>query len=223
MAAPRASDDADVQANYATQFALIEALGTSVRSVSLTDWPEYRGNVAALVEEFSSAAVSLAADFYEEIRLREVGAPFRAPTIPIMDAGRVEAYLQATAADMLDTIDTMAAEIERQVEGAAQFLAADSASDELFAAIEADAEARGWARVTRPAACAFCLMLATRGAVYTSESTANFRPHPKCRCSVEPLFGMSYEPPAHIRAAQALWRDTQNLNAFRRALDAERR
>lgn len=41
---------------------------------------------------------------------------------------------------------------------------------------------RGWVRVPEPGACAFCRMLATRGAVYT-ENSGNFRSHNRCRCT----------------------------------------
>jgi len=51
-------------------------------------------------------------------------------------------------------------------------------------AVEAARRGRGrWYRVTGPGACEFCLMLESRGAVY-SESTADFQAHDGCGCSV---------------------------------------
>lgn len=47
----------------------------------------------------------------------------------------------------------------------------------------------GWARVAEPGACDFCRMLATRGAVYTSEESASrtfggLKYHTRCKCRV---------------------------------------
>jgi len=49
---------------------------------------------------------------------------------------------------------------------------------------------RAWRRVPGPGACAFCLSLAGRGAVYTSERSARYdksgeRYHANCRCTVQ--------------------------------------
>jgi len=123
-----------------------------------------------------------------------------------------------------------------RVEAAAGKMVADVGRNELIEAIEADRQARGWARVTRPGACAFCLMLATRGAVYKDEGAAgrdsnvkfvgagSYKFHDHCRCTIQPLFGAIYEPPEHIREAKRLYREStkgegDKLNAFRRALE----
>lgn len=50
----------------------------------------------------------------------------------------------------------------------------------------------GWRRVPEAGACSFCLMLATRGAAYTSKATAEqtskaLRYHRNCRCRSEPV------------------------------------
>ena len=52
-----------------------------------------------------------------------------------------------------------------------------------------DARFDGWARVAEPGACDFCRMLATRGAVYTSEESASrtfggLKYHTRCKCRV---------------------------------------
>lgn len=43
----------------------------------------------------------------------------------------------------------------------------------------------GWARVTSPGACEFCLMLEDRGAVY-GEASVDFESHDHCGCTAEP-------------------------------------
>lgn len=47
-----------------------------------------------------------------------------------------------------------------------------------------------WMRVTGPSPCAFCAMLASRGAVYNTAASAGYgNPyHPYCHCHVQPMF-----------------------------------
>ncbi len=52
----------------------------------------------------------------------------------------------------------------------------------------ADPEAAGWQRVGDGDSCGFCLMLISRGAVYTSESV-KFGAHDWCNCQAGPSFG----------------------------------
>jgi hypothetical protein len=78
----------------------------------------------------------------------------------------------------------------------------------------------GWQRVASDNACAFCEMLAARGAVYSEES-ADFEAHDGCTCTVEPVWRREADPPAIVdlreeiatvtgglsgRAALAAWR-----------------
>ena len=50
-----------------------------------------------------------------------------------------------------------------------------------------DEDAIGWSRVTRPGACKFCTMVASRGAVFREE-TATFASHTNCHCAARPEF-----------------------------------
>jgi hypothetical protein len=100
--------------------------------------------------------------------------------------------------------DALASEVEQLVLNQARHAVIGSAA--------VDAEAKGWARVTKPGACYFCAMLASRGAVYHSRETADFRAHVAlpngtggtCRCQAEPVFN-HYEPTAQIRQWMADW------------------
>jgi hypothetical protein len=56
-----------------------------------------------------------------------------------------------------------------------------------------DREARGWGRVTAGNPCAFCAMLASRGPVY-SEDTSDFEAHDHCSCQGEPTYDGSDWP-----------------------------
>ena len=81
----------------------------------------------------------------------------------------------------------------------------------------------GYRRVTSGNACAFCSMLASRGAVY-SQRGASFEAHDGCSCSPEPVWDIGPEP-EEVTRLRKLWREStaglsgkDALNAFRRAL-----
>jgi hypothetical protein len=114
---------------------------------------------------------------------------------------------------------------------AADKLVMDQGRDTIINEVKSDPEAKGWARVPHPdesltGTCAFCLMLASRGAMYKSKASATFQAHDRCHCTPEPQFSRHYEPTATVRAAQKLWADsTKGLSgkearlAFRRAVE----
>lgn len=260
MATPRVSENPEVQAHYATQTGLTAALLAALRRL----WPSVDPRAsaasrkpavaasAAVVNHFSNASISLSADFYEAMRQDAgVTSRFTVPSIDPLTEQQAEAYLTTSINSFLAQVkidqkamraevDQKLAEIEQQfmlqVEAAAQKIVADAGRHEIIFATHADSEAHGWARVCKPGACAFCLMLAARGPVYRSKETASFRAHvPKdgrggfCQCIPEPLFGKHYEAPAQVRAAHALWLDSTAghsgkaaIRAFRRAVDAQR-
>lgn len=55
------------------------------------------------------------------------------------------------------------------------------------ASVRADAQSKGWRRVTSGDPCSFCSMLAGRGAVYGADSVT-FHAHDACGCSAEPVY-----------------------------------
>lgn len=258
MAAPQVSDNPEVNQHYATNVALTAALVASLRKlwpmINLADvpgsLPRYKTAVAAVVDKFAGAATSLSADHYEALRGSTIPGTFRAPIIDLPPVEKVQASLGWATSDLLVTggdpsihepapADTVTI-VQDKVEAVAQKVVMDAGRNELIAAIEADTKARGWARVTKPDACYFCRMLATRGAVYANQFTAGraankrftgdgeFKFHNNCHCTIEPLFGRHYEAPAHTRADMALWNKVTKglsgqdaINAFRRAIHAQ--
>ena len=246
---PPVSDNREVAAHYATQAGLSAGLFAALRklwpTLSPTElqqtFPHFLRGVTALVARFQEASISLSADHYEAMR-DAAGVPgrFSPPIIDPWAEEQIQAYIAKASEELLNGLlvdeiylADITAEIQAEVDAASQLLVMNAGRNELIAAIEADREAKGWARVTKPGACAFCLMLATRGAVYKSEKTASFRAHvPKngrggfCQCTVQPLFGTYFEAAAHIREAKALWNSSTDgvptedkLNEFRRALE----
>lgn len=97
---------------------------------------------------------------------------------------------------------------------ALQKLVADTGRQQMVDNVQADRKARGYAREARPTACWWCAMLATRGAAYGSAWSAGARTfegipynsyHAHCQCQVVPIF-QAYEPPAHVREWQDMWK-----------------
>ncbi|MFG2618036.1 hypothetical protein ACGFXC_10450 [Streptomyces sp. NPDC048507] len=85
----------------------------------------------------------------------------------------------------------------------------------------------GWRRVTSGSPCAFCSMVASRGAAYGSEARAHFAAHDNDRCSVSAVYRREPEPP-EVQRLEAAWREATRgesgkdaLNAFRRHLRGE--
>lgn len=223
MATPPVSENPATRQHYAAQLALSNSLASAIQRLDAGSG-DYVTQVADLAHEYSYGAITLASDYYTEVRdLAGVDTAYQPIVTSPWSADSIGAYIDTSVSDIGPDL------IQNKVTSVAQKLALDAGSNDLFANIANDPKARRWARVTRGNGCAFCLMLASRGAVYRTESSANFRAHPGCHCDIEPLFGNYYEPPAHIRAAQSLWSESTGdvtgskakQNAFRRAVYAE--
>jgi hypothetical protein len=81
---------------------------------------------------------------------------------------------------------------------------------QIITNVRADRTALGWVRVTDGDPCAFCRMLAGRGAVYKTEAGADFVPHDGCGCSAEPVFKGSTPPEQSAEYARE-WSEAQRL------------
>ncbi len=237
MATQPVSDTPEVAEHYATMVALTADLIEALRELPVQPDgadlpPDYLTMVAVLVNQYALAAVGESVDYYQAMReLAGVAAAFTVPIVDAPEPDAVEMLILAALAEAdlapgsLGEIDVDTA-VQNLIEGLAQTLVMEAGRDEVWTAIENDVAARGWARVTRPGACAFCRMLATRGPVYKTERSASFQAHTAgpngggdCRCQVEPLFALHYEPPAHVRDDQVTWAETGSLNEFRRAIE----
>src|SRR5690606_23876522 len=74
----------------------------------------------------------------------------------------------------------------------------------IVGTVREDRRALGWARATSGNACAFCQMLAGRGAVYARES-ADFEALGSCGCTAEPVYSESSAWPPGAREARERW------------------
>lgn len=188
----------------------------------------------ALVSHYAQASSAVSLQHYRDQRVMS-GVPGRPPALklaPLPPAEQVDVNVRWSLAGP---------DPEVRLESAVERLALNAGRESMVGFTNQDSKARGWARVPRPDACAFCRMLGTRGAVYKSADTAGrtaanagftgdglFKFHDNCHCTVEPLFGAAYEPVAHVRADQELWAEATKghtgqdaINAFRRAVYAQ--
>lgn len=201
--------------------------------------PDFVQQVQALVTHYGKASAALALRSYAaERKAASVTGKFTVRPAAPANFDQVDSGVRwATKGLWSATPDVEAA--KTKVYGVAQRDVLDTGRNTLLDAIHADKKAKGWARVPEAGACSFCLLLATRGAVYREQSFTNanfkfsgpgaFKTHDHCRCSLEPIFGQ-YEAPADVRKYQALYAEVAKTAhgpaatraAFRQAVDAER-
>lgn len=189
--------------------ALGQQLATALPGLDLTSPDTFRAFAAylsQLVKRFGQASATLAVRQYAAERAAAgVTGTFR--PVPADPAGveQVTATLGWATAPLRSPEPTASlAQVEDRITIGAEKLVLDAGRQTIVDNTLADRHAKGWARVTEPDPCAFCALLATRGAVYRSEHNANFRAHDRCRCHAEPVFN-AYEPSAQVREWQALY------------------
>lgn len=152
-----------------------------------------RDLLPALYVLYGSAAATLSANWYDEVRESD-GVRGRFQAIPAElkeDPGIDELIGWALAPLARPTHDRAAA--QSLIEGGFQRRIADVSRATLMDSSLADPQATGWQRVAAGGGCGFCRMLADRGTVY-SESTVAFGSHDHCRCSVVPAWGGQPQP-----------------------------
>ncbi|MGW1015584.1 VG15 protein [Streptomyces niveus] len=201
--------------------------------------PAWIEAVRALVDVYGSASVSLAADYYEAERVAaQVTGRFTVPLLNPPPEEQVDNGLRwatkdvwernpddpATTAAQLEPLEVRLEQAEKKAEAVAQKLVADQGRGVVREAVRQDRQAVAWARAAALGACAFCKLLATRGAVY-KQDTADFRSHDGCHCGVVPVFrGQRFELSDHAREWERLYREFaaphsgDQLRRFRRAL-----
>lgn len=221
----------------AAQAALVDNLSGPVDSawsyldVSNLDGtlPAFVKALQALTHRFGLMSNTIAARAYTTERA-SAGIPGSFTVMPSPFPGREQvdkSVRWATKGLWSEAPDLEAA--RTNVSGVMDRLVLDVGRQTFLDAVHADRKAKGWARVPEPAACAFCALLATRGAVYRTERSASFLSHDHCRCHVQAVFN-SYEPSAQIRQWQSVYDEAKRTAsgpkatrlAFRLALDASR-
>lgn len=235
---------ADQQANQAVLAAsLADNLPAAWDTLDISNleetMPTFTASVAALVNQYGRTSAVLAAKHYVGERTaagiagRFTVKPQKPPNFSTIDTG----VRWATKGLWSETPDIDAA--KSLVQGVAQRGVLDTGRNTMLDAIAADKKCWGWARITEPKACSFCILLATRGAVYRDHSFTNanfkfkgpgaFKTHNNCECVMQPVFGI-YEPSAELRRYQALYQQAAHSargpkatrEAFRQLVEADR-
>lgn len=203
-----------------------------------------------LVHRYRDTASAIAQQYVERARLLETGRPLGA-SLPAsqMPDEQIMRTLLHTGPGALSRSRTQGATPEQARESAltqsmqaASRLVLDGARSVVERTVTADSAALGWMRVTDGDPCAFCAMLASRGAVYKSRESAGAVDartvyggdakgftstwHNGCGCQIVPVFSRSVVLPEANRKAADLWkRSTSGLStseamrAFRRAVE----
>lgn len=152
-----------------------------------------------IVGEYAEGAAALALDWYEEVRATAAAPTSFAPApFAVVDDEDIAAMVAVSTEPLYQVerglrvaLDEAVAESVRFLEQNVQRDVAAGFRDTIVGNTRRDPDATGWRRFARPGACAFCLMLADRGAVYT-EATADFAAHKSCHC----VAGPAYDPKA---------------------------
>ena len=143
-----------------------------------------------VVPSYYDAAGALAVMWYDELREESRPSTLYVPEIvgdPATDWIEREAETFRRSLEGVDFEAQMASMVD-EITRLAEKEVARGFRDSITGNTRQDREAIGWSRVTRPGACKFCLMLAGKGSVYRSESTAIFAAHGNCHCAARPEF-----------------------------------
>lgn len=143
-----------------------------------------RDFVLTAVQEYGQASAAIAVDFYNSVR--PTGSPAFSAT-PVVRPDLVGGGSLNWATEPLLTeewqtsLDRISAEIQKAAyQAAVETIGEATDSDPL------DVRFARWPGNPEP--CAWCVLRASRGAVYWSETTAERGDHIKCGCKVTPVF-----------------------------------
>ena len=139
-----------------------------------------------VVSQFGDVAASLAAEWYDDIRVSEgVRGSFRAlPHDSPYDSAAVDGMVRRAVAPMFDEVPDVSAVMRTVAQNVGKYVLGAS-RETVRRNSFIDPNGTGFQRVARPGSCDFCLMLVGRGAVYKRE-TAFFASHGDCNCAAVP-------------------------------------
>lgn len=205
--------------------------------------PVWMSAVRALVGQYGAASATMAADSYNQQR-DTAGAPGRFYAQPSGQTPdeQVDASLRWALKDLWrETDEPLAARLDQaqqRAEAVVQKLVADQGRATARQAADKDRSAVGYARAAALGSCAFCKLMASRGAVYKNAQTAGrdadarftgdasvVKFHDNCHCSIIPVFrGQRFELSPHAAGWDRLYQEYaaghsgDQLRLFRRAL-----
>lgn len=200
---------------------------SSIDAVDAT-WGPVEQALEALVQARARTSAGAAANYYTLFRAAEDVSGAATPRIAVPAVDQVVTSLRVTgpytAKHLLAMKNPKAAENTLvRLSGSVSRLVGDGGRRTISASIRADRQALGYARVTSGNPCYFCALLASRGAVYKSE-TADFQAHDHDSCTSEPVYRHDAPLPGKADEFRQLYREAtadagpgEQVNAFRKA------
>lgn len=198
-----------------------ERLAQALMQVDFSDLQAAQGQVLEIMQVYcegaANASATLAARFYEEARAYSLGASDYAA---IVDSGRkseatekaVSSFFTKKGADQAGIIEKLLQRIDFEIKRAA--------GDCVFQNGRRDPRKPRYARVPSGSeTCKFCLMLGSRGFVYTTALAAGDlnHYHANCDCRVVPSWKSSTVQGYDPDALYAKWQDAMHADAKARA------
>ena len=182
----------------------------AVQNIDFTDWEQaaeqLRNVITEIVDYFGLAASELGAQWYEYCRTLGVGGDYSAIVEPPNTA-----LVKAAANKQIDKLFDGSAD-----EGKVVSLLHDVVADQVSRQAR-DTIVR-YARVPVGDTCAFCIMLASRGFVYTSKKAATLtsageKYHDNCNCVAVPFHKADTIPgyTDELRKYEQMYFDADNL------------
>ena len=140
-----------------------------------------------IVAYYADGSAALAADYYDDLR-DDANAVLRFTAEPVVDIDEVKVRNAAAwAAEPLRLVEPDEALSAARLAEVITLRTAEPFRDTVTENRRRDPAAVGWRRYVSGKGCAFCRMLADRGAVYKAE-TARFASHGNCSCTASPVF-----------------------------------
>lgn len=172
--------------------------------------------LAAVMPTYTTMAAQASADFYDAAREVAIGKPMGAVAVSGYDPRKTEGAVRGFVRFVLrDDVQTFNDQVLQRMD----YDMKRSANMSVVENVRRDPRRPKYARVpTGSETCDFCLMLASRGFVYQSESTASAsHVHSHCDCRVTPGWdGMEVEG-YDTQAICKRWQDSVDALAAERA------
>lgn len=175
-----------------------------LNAVENTRWgsvAELRETMAEAMEavcgEVAELAAARAAEFYDDVRELSVGQRIGASVESGRSAAATEGAVRALVKSVADTGATE--RFGRELAGRVDYEIKKAAGDCVIANGSRDSLKPRFARVPSGAeTCAFCIMLASRGFVYSTDRSAGSRGHyhANCDCRIVPSFDSYHAGPS---------------------------
>lgn len=154
-----------------------------------------------IADTYGDAMSEVAARWYEEYRAEQIGQDgYTALSLPSQTAEQCT-YAVRQGAGALYGADGDIRILANSLNVVLDYVVREQARKTVLGNVNADPAHPGWARYAEGDACAWCVMVASQGGVYSSKqaavsSKAGSRYHPGCRCVAVPCWG---EPSRRLR------------------------